>query len=942
MKNIISIQGAREHNLANIDLDIPKQKLVVISGVSGSGKSSLAFNTIYATAQRQYLESMSTHAKQFLERLQKPELDSIEGLSPAIAIDQKNSQSNPRSTVGTITEIYDYLRVLFARAGQPWCEIHQQFAEKHTIQRLTNSILKLPTKTKLQILIPVKISGCRSKSSYEKLFTKFRKEGFVRIRINKKIFLLEETIDFEPNEVQNVEIVFDRLIIKDDIVGRLNESLEKSVALGGGLARLLIEYVDGTQEERVVSEKFTCSACQVNLPELEPSLFSFNTPQGACPNCHGLGTVMDLDLDLVIPDQTKTITQGAIVPLLLHKKMFSKFRGAIKRLCEDYNQDYSAHWNQFPEWFQEVILFGETIQIKRQKTEKKKRKKKFEGVLEYIKRRFHQTESQKMRQALADFMREHVCPDCRGARLNKYALSVRFAGKNIDDLTGLSLTELRRFLANIKVNSQIRLIADPLIKQILGRLEFLINNGVGYLSLKREAGTLSGGEAQRIKLASQLGSGLSGIIYVLDEPSRGLHPSDITKLIDNLCRLRDLGNSVIVVEHDEQIIKRADYLIDMGPQAGAHGGHVVAVGTPIDVAKNENSLTGQFISGNLTEFLPSARALSNQQIPNQTLTITNVTQNNLKSVTASFPLGSFICLTGVSGSGKSSLISQTLYPALAKRLNNNNSLSQGKFDELLGAENIDKVVNINQNALSKSPRSNPATYTGIFALLREIFSELPESRIRGYTAGRFSFNVKGGRCETCKGDGAIKTEMHFLPDVYIECADCKGRRYNQATLEVLYKGLSIADVLDLTIETACEVFKNHSALCNKLETLCAVGLGYLKLGQSTDTLSGGEAQRLKLSAELSKRQTGSTLYILDEPTTGLHAVDVQKLIEILHKLVGYGNTVIVIEHNITVIKSADWIIDIGPEGGAKGGYIIDAGTPNEIKTRGKALIGKYF
>ncbi len=923
----ISIKGAREHNLANIDVNIPKNKLVVISGVSGSGKSSLAFSTIYAMAQRQYLESMSNHAKQFLDKLQPPDIDSISGLSPAIAIEQKTLQSSPRSTVGTLTGIYDYLRVLFARAGRPYCEKHKKYAQKHTIESVTKSILQLPSKTKLSVLIPIydvcteESTAKRTQRYYDKIFAKIRKDGFVRVRINKHIFLLEDEIDILPEDIQLIEIVFDRLIIRDDIAQRLTEALEKAVAFGHGVARLLIEYNNGSQEECVVSEKFSCDECQIDLPELDPSLFSFNTPHGACPRCHGLATVMELDLDLVIPDKTKTIHQGALAPLKLNKKMFGKFRGAIKRLCEDYSQDYSSHWEDFPEWFQQVILYGESIEIKHTKVEKRKRKKKFEGLFAYLDRRYHQTKSVKMRQALAEFMHEGTCSECAGTRLNSYARSVRFAGKSISELTSISLTELQRFFVHAKVEPVFEEIATPLIKQIVGRLNFLLDNGVAYLTLSREAGSLSGGESQRIKLASQLGSGLSGIIYVLDEPSIGLHHKDIKRLIVNLRSLRDLGNTVIVVEHDEQIIKCADYVIDIGPAAGVHGGQIVAQGTPMAVAKVKESLTGQFISGNLNLEIEKKINLTSPTESNS-LTISDVTQNNLKNISVKFPLGQLNCVTGVSGSGKSSLVMQTLYPALARALNNNFTLKQGAFGKLIGLENIDKVICIDQKSLSKSPRSNPATFSGILTLLRELYASLPEAKVRGWTASRFSFNIKGGRCETCKGEGAIRTEMHFLPDVFIECADCKGKRYNQTTLEVQYKGLSIADALDLTIEDAFVIFKNHQAIANKLETLCKVGLGYLKLGQSTDTLSGGEAQRLKLSAELAKRQTGKTLYILDEPTTGLHAVDIKRLLEILRKLVSFGNTVIVIEHNLAIINNADWVLELGPEGGDKGGRII--------------------
>ena len=931
MQSIV-IKGARENNLLGINVEIPKGKIVIITGVSGSGKSSLAFDTVYAEAQRRFVESLSSYARQFLEQLPKPQVELIEGLSPAIAIEQKTSYANPRSTVGTITEIYDYLRVLFARLGQPKCLTHDRYVKKQTVQSIVDEILSLEVGTKAQILVPVYKVGV---SKLAKILKELRKKGFVRVRINSDIYELEEDIRIQDSEIMNLEVVYDRFVIKGDIQQRVGESVEASLELGNRSFILFCEDQNKKRVEYKFSDRYACPDCGIVFPELEPTLFSFNSPYGACPKCHGLGTVMDILPGLVVPDENLSLKNGAVKPWNLNRRTDAKYRRALKRICQDYGFNYEASWKSAPDNFQKIVLYGEE---KLSDNPNRARKRKFEGVIPNIRRRYHQTESSKVRESLGKFMQEQVCPDCKGTRLGEVGRQVFYCGKTIAEVCALSITELIDFLAAKKLSKEELIVAEPLFREITSRLNFLNNTGIGYLTLARTVGTLSGGENQRIRLAGQLGSGLGGVIYVLDEPSIGLHPRDTKRLIDNLKNLRDQGNTVIVVEHDAEIIRAADYIIDIGPGAGINGGQIVAVGTPKEIAKVSASYTGQYLAGDL-ELYKKSKA---RQGSGKTITLTGVSQNNLKNINLEIPLAKFVCVTGVSGSGKSSLVNEVLYPYLARQIQGAEKTPLGACNAIQGIEQLDKVIDIDQFPLGRSPRSNPATYTGLFSLVRDVYSKLNEAKVRGYKPGRFSFNVKGGRCEHCQGEGMVKVEMHFLPDVFVPCPECKGSRYNRDTLEVLFKGLNIAEALNLSIVEAREFFRNFPAIVVKLDALSEVGLGYLKLGQSATTLSGGEAQRVKLATELSKRSTGNTFYILDEPTTGLHAWDVGILLNALHKLVDAGNTVLVIEHNLDVIRSADWIIDLGPEGGDQGGYLVVTGTPSTVANDPSSYTGQWL
>ena len=923
MQNFIKIKGAREHNLKNIDVDIPRDKLVVITGLSGSGKSSLAFDTVYAEGQRRYVESLSAYARQFLDLMKKPDADSIEGLSPAISIEQKTTSKNPRSTVGTVTEIYDYMRLLWARIGVPYSPATGLPIEAQTVSQMVDAVTSMPEGSKLMILAPVIRAR---KGEYRKEIQEWQKKGFTRVKIDGDLYEIDSTPTLDKNKKHDIAVVVDRIVVKEGIADRLAQSIEKALDLADGL--MIVEQVD-THEERTFSSKFACPVSGFTITDLEPRLFSFNNPQGACPTCSGLGFRQYVDPDLVIPDPTKSINQGAIAPWSHGDDMFQWYATALRSMQRTLKElDLDKPWQKLPQDMQRAVLYGYHAGPR-----------DFEGVIPNMERRYLETESDWMREEIGKYQMTSPCEICRGARLKPEALAVKVGGKNISEATHTSIAHALTWFKGLNdtLPPQKQEIASRILKEIIERLTFLNNVGLGYLALDRMSGTLSGGEAQRIRLASQIGSGLTGVLYVLDEPSIGLHQRDNDKLLETLLRLRDLGNTVIVVEHDEDAIRAADYVIDIGPGAGRNGGHIVAQGTPRQIIDNPISTTGQFLSGMRKIIVPPVRRCGNGHF----LTIEGATVNNLKNVTVDIPLGTFTCVTGVSGGGKSSLVIETLYKGLNQLLNKSREPA-GPYERMRGMGYIDKIIDIDQSPIGRTPRSNPATYTGMFTMIREWFAGLPESKARGYKPGRFSFNVKGGRCEACCGDGVLKIEMHFLPDVYVECDTCHGKRYNRETLEVKYKDKSIADVLAMTVDEAADFFQNIPALHDKCTLLQRVGLGYISLGQSAVTLSGGEAQRIKLSKELSRRSTGKTLYILDEPTTGLHFADIQKLLEVLHALVEQGNTVVVIEHNLDVIKTADYIIDMGPEGGDGGGRVVATGTPEQVAENPGSYTGQYL
>ena len=932
MSNAIIIRGARQHNLKNIDLEIPRDKLVVITGLSGSGKSSLAFDTIYAEGQRRYVESLSAYARQFLEQMDKPDVDAIEGLSPAISIEQKGISRNPRSTVGTVTEIYDYLRLLFARVGRPHCYQCGQEISSQTVPQIVDQIMALPPQSKIVILAPI-VRG--KKGEFRKDLEQLRKKGFVRARIDGGLRDLDEEIILDKNKKHQIEVVVDRLIVKEKIEKRLSDSLETALDLSDGIVK--IEDQDG--EGRLFSEKFACVDCGVSYSEITPRMFSFNSPYGACPACGGLGNKLYFDPELIVPNPELSIREGALDPWAKRNSVY--FHQILDALSEHYRFDIYTPFKKLPDRIKYVLLYGSGEEKIKFYYEDEGRRhfflRPFEGIIPNLERRFKETNSDLIRDDIERYMNIHPCPVCEGSRLKLESLFVKINGKSIYEVSCLSITQALYFCESLQLNSREKVIAQPILKEVLGRLKFMTDMGLAYLTLNRASATISGGEGQRIRLATQIGSGLMGVVYILDEPSIGLHQRDNNKLINNLKRLRDLGNTVLVVEHDENTIMAADQVIDMGPGAGINGGAVVFSGTPRQLIGCENSLTGQYLSGRLSIPVPTKRRFQD----NRFLTLRGAGENNLKNLDVRFPLGLLICVTGVSGSGKSTLIIDTLYRALAQKIYQGKE-RPGKFLSIEGLEHIDKVIDIDQSPIGRTPRSNPATYTGVFTFIRELFAATPEAKVRGYKAGRFSFNIKGGRCEACCGDGVIRIEMHFLPDVYVTCDECKGKRYNRDTLEVVYKGKTIADVLDMTVVQALDFFSNIPRIREKLETLNDVGLGYITLGQSAPTLSGGEAQRTKLSRELSKRSAGRTLYLLDEPTTGLHFADVQNLLEVLNRLTDMGNTIIIIEHNLEVIKTADYVIDLGPEGGDKGGYLVACGTPEEIIQNQNSYTGQYL
>lgn len=934
MNDKIIIHGAREHNLKNIDLEVPRDKLVVFTGLSGSGKSSLAFDTIYADGQRRYMESLSSYARQFLGMMEKPDVDEITGLSPAISIDQKTTSKNPRSTVGTVTEIYDYLRLLYARIGIPHCPVCGREIRQQTVDQMVDKIMELPQRTKIQILAPI-VRG--KKGTHQKEFERAKKSGYVRVRVDGNLYELSEEIALEKNKKHNIEIVVDRLVVREDIQSRLTDSLETATDLTGGL--VLVDVIDG--EEMLFSQNYACPEHNISIEELNPRMFSFNNPFGACEKCTGLGTFMSIDPDLVIPDKDKSIREGAI--------RASGWYYAEGGIAQMYYQSLSEHYyfsldtpiKELPKQVVDILLYGtkgEKIKMVRDTQDiKSTYYTEFEGVANNLERRFRETSSNWMREEITTWMNAVDCPQCHGDRLKKESLSVLIGGMNISQLCRLSVTAMLDFFDQLQLTEKEQQISHQVIKEIRSRLEFLRNVGLEYLTLSRASATLSGGESQRIRLATQIGSSLMGVLYILDEPSIGLHQRDNDKLIATLRHLRDLGNTVIVVEHDEDTMYASDYIVDIGPGAGVHGGEVVCAGTLEEIMACDRSVTGQYLSGKKFIPVPATRREGN----GKWLTVKGAQQNNLKKVNASIPLGTFTAVTGVSGSGKSSLINEILYKGLAAKLNQAKA-RPGKHKEIVGIEELDKVIEISQSPIGRTPRSNPATYTGVFTDIRQLFAQTAEAKARGYDSGRFSFNVKGGRCEACEGDGILQIEMHFLPDIYVPCEVCKGKRYNRETLEVKYKDKNISDVLEMTAEEAAVFFENIPKIARKIQTLCDVGLGYVKLGQPATTLSGGEAQRVKLATELSKRATGRTIYILDEPTTGLHAADVHKLIEVLQTLVDSGNTVVVIEHNLDVIKTADYIIDLGPEGGDRGGQIVATGTPEQVAQCEGSYTGKYL
>ncbi|MFK7694722.1 excinuclease ABC subunit UvrA [Paenibacillus sp. HJGM_3] len=929
----IVIKGARAHNLKNIDVTIPRDKFVVLTGLSGSGKSSLAFDTIYAEGQRRYVESLSAYARQFLGNMDKPDVDSIEGLSPAISIDQKTTSRNPRSTVGTVTEIYDYLRLLFARIGRPHCPVHGIEISAQTVEQMVDRIMEYPERTKLQILAPI-VSG--RKGEHTKLLTDIQKQGFVRVRVNGEIRDLSEKIELDKNKKHSLEVVVDRIIVKDDVHARLADSLETALKLAEG--RVIVDVME--QEELLFSQKLACPECGFSIDELAPRMFSFNSPYGACPECDGLGVKMIVDPDLLVPNPEMTIEDGAFDAWAgSTSNYYPQFLAAV---CDHYHIPRDKPVSSFtPEQMKKLFYGtgGERVRFRYENDfgHSKEAMVPFEGIVHNLERRYRETGSDGIREYIEQYMSAKPCQSCKGHRLKPEILAVTIDSKNISYVTQLSIGEASDFFGSLNLTPKEQTIANLVLKEVKARLGFLVNVGLDYLSLSRSAGTLSGGEAQRIRLATQIGSSLMGVLYILDEPSIGLHQRDNDRLIQTLEHMRDLGNTLIVVEHDEDTMLAADYIIDIGPGAGIHGGRVISAGTPQEIMEDPNSLTGQYLSGR--KFIPVS--LPRRKPNGKWLEVRGAKENNLRGVNAKFPLGVFTCVTGVSGSGKSTLINEILYKTLARDLNKA-KVRPGEYKELKGIEHIDKVIDIDQSPIGRTPRSNPATYTGLFDDIRDVFANTTEAKVRGYKKGRFSFNVKGGRCEACSGDGIIKIEMHFLPDVYVPCEVCKGKRYNRETLEVKYKGKTIADVLELTIEDGCEFFKNIPRIHRKLQTLLDVGLGYMTLGQPATTLSGGEAQRVKLAAELYRRSTGKTLYILDEPTTGLHIDDIDRLLVVLHRLVDSGESVLVIEHNLDVIKTADYIVDLGPEGGKRGGTIVAAGAPEEVVKVPESYTGKYL
>ena len=933
-KKYIHIKGANEHNLKNIDIDIPRDEFTVVTGLSGSGKSSLAFDTIYAEGQRRYMESLSSYARQFLGQMEKPQVESIEGLPPAISIDQKSTNKNPRSTVGTVTEIYDYMRLLYARAGIPHCPKCGREIKKQTVDEMVDRILMLEERTKFQILAPV-VRG--KKGRHEKVFESAKKSGYLRVRVDGNMYELTEEIKLEKNIKHSIEIIIDRLSIREGIEKRLTDSVENALKLGNGL--MIVDVIGG--EEMTFSQNFACPDCGISIDEVQPRSFSFNNPFGACPDCYGLGYKMEFDEDLIIPDKSLSINQGAIVVLGWQSANDGKsFSNAIlQALALKYNFSLDTPFEDYTKEIHDILIYG----TNGEKVAVRYKGQRgigvydiaFEGLIKNVERRYRETSAESTKAEYETFMRFTPCATCHGQRLKKESLAVTIGDKNIYEMTEMSVRDLRQYLDELQLTETQLKIGKEILKEIKGRLQFLVDVGLDYLSLSRATGTLSGGEAQRIRLATQIGSGLVGVAYIMDEPSIGLHQNDNDKLLATLKHLRDLGNTLIVVEHDEDTMRAADYVVDIGPGAGEHGGYVIATGTAEDIMKNPNSITGKYLSGEIKIPVPKTR-----RKPKGFLKVVGAKENNLKNIDVKLPIGVLTCVTGVSGSGKSSLVNEILYKSLARKLNRARTIS-GKCKKIEGMEQLDKVINIDQSPIGRTPRSNPATYTGMFDMIRDLFAATTDAKERGYKKGRFSFNVKGGRCEACSGDGILKVEMHFLPDVYVPCEVCGGKRYNRETLEVHYKGKTIYDVLEMTVEEALDFFKNVPRILNKVQTLYDVGLGYLKLGQPSTTLSGGEAQRIKLATELSKRSTGKTIYVLDEPTTGLHFADVHKLVEILHRLTDEGNTVVVIEHNLDVIKVADYIIDMGPDGGDRGGTVVVAGTPEQVAEHPTSYTGKY-
>lgn len=929
----VVVKGARAHNLKNIDIELPKNKLIVMTGLSGSGKSSLAFDTIYAEGQRRYVESLSAYARQFLGQMDKPDVDTIEGLSPAISIDQKTTSKNPRSTVATVTEIYDYIRLLYARVGKPYCPNHHIEIESQTVQQMVDRIMELETRTKIQLLAPV-IS--HRKGSHEKLIEDIGKKGYVRLRIDGEIVDVNEVPELDKNKNHTIEVVVDRLVVKEGIETRLADSIETALELSEG--QLTVDVIDG--EDLKFSESHACPICGFSIGELEPRMFSFNSPFGACPTCDGLGQKLTVDVDLVVPDKDKTLNEGAIEPWIPTSSDF--YPTLLKRVCEVYKINMDKPFKKLTERQRDILLYGSgdkeiEFTFTQRQGGTRKRTMVFEGVVPNISRRFHESPSEYTREMMSKYMTELPCETCHGQRLSREALSVYVGGLNIGEVVEYSISQALNYYKNINLSEQDQAIANQILKEIISRLTFLNNVGLEYLTLNRASGTLSGGEAQRIRLATQIGSRLTGVLYVLDEPSIGLHQRDNDRLINTLKEMRDLGNTLIVVEHDDDTMRAADYLVDIGPGAGEHGGQIVSSGTPQKVMKDKKSLTGQYLSGKKRIEVPEYR----RPASDRKISIRGARSNNLKGVDVDIPLSIMTVVTGVSGSGKSSLVNEVLYKSLAQKINKS-KVKPGLYDKIEGIDQLDKIIDIDQSPIGRTPRSNPATYTGVFDDIRDVFAQTNEAKIRGYQKGRFSFNVKGGRCEACKGDGIIKIEMHFLPDVYVPCEVCDGKRYNRETLEVTYKGKNIADILEMTVEEATQFFENIPKIKRKLQTLVDVGLGYVTLGQQATTLSGGEAQRVKLASELHKRSTGKSIYILDEPTTGLHVDDISRLLKVLNRLVENGDTVVIIEHNLDVIKTADYIIDLGPEGGSGGGTIVATGTPEDIAQTKSSYTGKYL